>query len=206
LSTNQLTDKFGVFDVSTGPLFEYFNALAAGPGVTAAIAVSATGEYVDEHGGSAAFSSATDRLWLKALRARADAVLTSGATVRAEQLRQTECPFIIATASGDIGGLRTRERAKLYVTGSESSHPSWPDHAEYFGNFATALDAVAAAKLRWPRLQVELGRQNLVAGFELGLIDRVFVTAPTNAGEPSGFGRLEALVSFDSLTLFQICR
>jgi riboflavin biosynthesis pyrimidine reductase len=206
LSANQLTDKFGVFDVSTGPLSEYFSALAAGPGVTAAIAISASGEHVDDRGGSAAFSSKTDRLWLKILRARADAVLTSGATVRAERLRQTESPFIIATASGDVRGLRIRERAELYISGNKSSHPSWPDSAQHFGEFDTALDVLVAAKLRWPRLQVELGYQNLIAGFERGLIDRLFVTAPATAAKPNGFGPLEELVSFDSLTLFRASR
>jgi hypothetical protein len=206
LQASELADHLGQFRAEADTLRSYFAALASGTGVTAAIALSAEGAYVDPEGGSAAFSSRTDRFWLKTLRAQAEAVLTTGATVRAEKLRQTECPFVIATESGDVTGLRHSRPTPLHIASPATEHESWPAHAQHFGAFAGPLEVLAAAKLRWQRLQVEYGYGNLVAGFERGLIDAVFITVPESATEPVGFGRLEALVSFDGLTLYRTRR
>lgn len=66
---------------------KYFSALLSGGRHTASLVCSATGDFVDDTGSSKRLGGEVDKLWLKALRAKSDVVLTSGKTYRAEQYK-----------------------------------------------------------------------------------------------------------------------
>lgn len=197
-----LIDESGSLTLSESGLRSYFRGLTGGLGVSAAIVLDAKGRYRDSLGGSRLLSSALDRVWLSVLRSGAEAIVSSGATVRSEGLRQTQTPLVIASLSGDITGLRPSNAGELLIASSVTGHPSWPENAKHFGSLPHPLAVVELAKQRWQRLQVELGLENLIAGYRSGLIDSVYITAPTEAAAKHAFGPVVRLVALGKLQLF----
>jgi hypothetical protein len=194
-----VADPLGSLEASTQALRSYFEGFGVA-GVHASVVLSETGEAVDASGVSALLSSPIDRFWLGVLRGGADAIVTSGATVRAEQIRQTETTLVIATRTGDITGLRPLDGAELLIASDATCHSSWPAHAKHIGSFSSLAEIVAFAAKRWTRVQVELGVENLLALHLAGQIDTVFITSPTRV-QSFGFGAVDLLCEFDSLVL-----
>jgi riboflavin biosynthesis pyrimidine reductase len=195
-----LTDRFGGLTASETAIRQYFSSFPSGR-VRASIVLSGAGGYVDANGESTLLSSPLDRAWLGVVRSSASAIVTTGATVRAERVRQTSVPLIIASKSGDIAGLRPDSNAELYVASDAETHESWPEHARWLGRFADVGAVIGYSASRWHRVQVEAGLTQLVAGYRARLIDRVFVTTPGGANTPTDFGQLTELCQFDDLRL-----
>lgn len=200
-----ISDRLGPAEGTTEEITAYLRGFTIGVGSYAAIVLGSAGEYRDSGGGSDELSSPLDRLWLKALRARADVIISSGATVRAECLAQPSKDFLIATKSGDLTGLRAGT-GRLLVASNVQTHPSWPGDAEHFGSFAETSDVVRAAKTRWQNLQVELGAPALAQLTRAGLIDRLFVTAPTESVVQEQFGECQKLFAIESLSVYAVTR
>ncbi len=79
----QLSDTFGAAQVTAA----YLVAILSGQRVTASLVVDEVGSTKDMDGGSRLLGGDTDLMWLRALRSRANLVVTGGATYRAEQYR-----------------------------------------------------------------------------------------------------------------------
>jgi len=198
-----ISDRLGAITANTEELSGYLRGFTAGAGSFASIVLAADGSYRDSGGGSDELSSPLDRLWLRALRARADVIISSGATVRAERLTQPSKDFLVASKSGDLTGLRVGD-GRLLVASDAAVHESWPQRAEHFGSFAEVADVVRGARTRWQNLQVEFGAPTLAELARIGLLDRLFVSAPTEAAVVRRFGDCERLFSIDNLTVFAI--
>lgn len=197
-----ITDRFGVVSANDDALRLFFLSFASSA-VHASIVLSGEGSDRDAASGSTQLSSRIDRLWLATLRGSADAIVTTGATVRAEKLRQTEVPLVIASHSGDIEGLRANPRAELFVASRTERHRSWPDHAQHLGDFDSLSDVIDHVAKRWGRVQVEFGLEALVSAYRKGIIQEVFVTSPSESPPTGRFGDLVALCEFDQLTLYR---
>lgn len=197
-----ITDRFGAFSASDAALRLFFSSFVRGA-VHSSIVLSGEDSYRDAAGGSTQLSSRIDRLWLSTLRGGANAIVTTGATVRAEKLRQTEVPLVIATRSGDIEGIRANPHAELYLASATERHRSWPDQVQHLGCFDSLHDVIDHAAQRWGRVQVEFGLEALVGAYSAGVVQEVFVTSPSDSPPTGRFGDLEALCVFDQLTLYR---
>ena len=72
------------------------------------LVVSAGAEVIGDSGTSDDLSNSLDRALLRELRKQADAVVTSGASVRAERLRaSSHVPIFVLTKAGSIAGFET---------------------------------------------------------------------------------------------------
>jgi hypothetical protein len=200
-----ISDRLGRAEGTTEEITLYLRGFTVGVGSYAAIVLGVAGEYRDRDGSSDGLSSPLDRVWLKALRARADVIISSGSTVRAERLLQPAKDFLVVSKSGDLTGLRAGT-SKLLVASDVQTHPSWPSHAQHFGSFASTVEVVQGAKARWQNLQVELGAPALVELTRLGLIDRLFVTAPTESVVLKQFGHCDKLFEIDALSVYSVTR
>ncbi len=198
-----ISDRLGRSEGTTDEITAYLRGFAAGNGCYAAIVLGSAGEYRDHGGGSDGLSSPLDRVWLRVLRSRADVIITSGATVRAERLLQPSKDFLVASKSGDLTGLRVGS-GRLLVASDVQTHPSWPGHAEHFGSFTRTADVVQAAGSRWQTLQLELGVPALTELTRAGLIDRLFVTAPTESVVQEQFGDSRKLFQIDTLSVYSV--
>jgi hypothetical protein len=198
-----ISDRLGPAEGTTEEITAYLRGFTIGVGSYAAIVLGLDGEYFDRSGGSDALSSPLDRVWLRVLRSRADVIITSGATVRAERLLQPSKDFLVASKSGDLAGLRFGV-GRLLVASDVQTHPSWPSRAEHYGSFANTVELVRSARTHWQNLQVELGVPALTELTQIGLIDRLFVTAPTEASVRTRFGDCERLFEIDTLAVYAV--
>ena len=198
-----ISDRLGVIAADTEEIAGYLRGFTVGVGSYAAIVLAADGSYRDNFGSSDGLSSVLDRAWLRALRARADVIITSGATVRDEGLTQPAGNFLVATKSGDLTGLKPSE-GRLLIASDVETHPSWPSRAEHLGRFASAVDVVREARTRWQNLQIEFGAPMLAELASVGLIDRLFVTAPTELAAVRRFGKCDRLFDISTLAVYAV--
>lgn len=175
----------------------------AGQGSYSAIVLGPDGQYQDDAASSAGLSSRLDRLWLKLLRARADVIITTGATVRTEKLLQPLANFLVASKSGDLTGLRAGS-GRLLVASDAKAHASWPSSAEHFGSFPSSVEVVREAKTRWQNLQLEFGLSTLVDLHRSGLVDRFFVTAPSESAVATRFADTQLLFGIETLAVYEV--
>lgn len=198
-----ISDRLGVIAATPEEIAAYLRGFTVGFGGYGAIVIGPDGSYVDNDGSSDGLSSPLDRLWLRLLRARADVIVTSGATVRAEALLQPTTDFLVASKSGDITGLRPRE-GRLLIASDVAAHPSWPSHAEHFGRFENLTEVVREAKTRWSNLQLEFGAPAFARLAPSGLIDRLFVTAPTESAVLNRFGACKLIFGIENLKVYEV--
>jgi len=198
-----ISDRLGIITANPEEVSGYLRGFALGAGSFASIVLAADGSYRDGAGGSDELSSPLDRAWLRALRGRADVIITSGATVRAERLAQPSKDFLVASKSGDLSGLRHGD-GHLFIASDADSHESWPQRAQHFGSYASTAEIVSEARNRWQNPQVEFGAPTLAELARIGLLDRLFVSAPTESAVVRRFGHGQRLFSIDNLTVFAI--
>jgi riboflavin biosynthesis pyrimidine reductase len=198
-----IRDRLGAVEGSIEEIASYLNGFTVGDGSYAAIVLGSDGAYGDSSGSSDTLSSTLDRLWLKTLRARANVIVTSGATVRTERLRQPAQDFLVASKSGDLSGLRAGD-GKLLVASSVATHPSWPTHTEHLGKFASVVEVVREARGRWQNLQLEFGAHTLAELVQASLIDRLFVTAPSETAVRGHFGECVRLFDIEELSVYEV--
>lgn len=197
-------DSIGGFRAQQQALKTYMRAHLRERGVFAALVISADGSDVDAQGSSDGLSSALDRAWLSVLRSRADAIVTTGATVRQESLRQPLRPLVVVSKSGAIEGLQSNPAGQLFVASDESQPDNWPPGTTWLGRVSSVADAVTAARKHWPNLAIEFGANQLRLALAAGVVDCAYVTAPNVQVVREHFGGADRLFEIDHLSVFQL--
>lgn len=93
-----ITDSFGAAAVGDS----YLLGLLSGQKITASLVVSELGSTRDSEGGSKLLGGETDLLWLRTLRSRAELVITSGKTYRAESYRMPKRADLMVFSKSEI--------------------------------------------------------------------------------------------------------
>lgn len=138
-----LRDYFGLAELSDS----YLDAALAGSKVTASLVVGPAGEAQDELGGSKQLGGETDLIWLRALRAKADAVITGGNTYRTENYRMPKSADLVVFSRNQLlapEGFADSPRFRLLE----------PE--------TSILDSIAMLKLDYPRIHLEFGPKTLL--------------------------------------------